>query len=48
MNDDVEALAALCEGLVDLRVIPYYLHQMDRVAGAAHFEVQRLHVAVNW
>jgi L-lysine 2,3-aminomutase len=22
-----------------LRVIPYYLHQLDRVAGAAHFEV---------
>ena len=25
--------------LVDLRVLPYYLHQLDRVAGAAHFEV---------
>jgi L-lysine 2,3-aminomutase len=24
---------------VDLRVIPYYLHQLDRVQGAAHFEV---------
>ncbi|MEX0820425.1 MAG: EF-P beta-lysylation protein EpmB, partial [Pirellulaceae bacterium] len=24
---------------VDLRVIPYYLHQLDRVAGAQHFEV---------
>jgi L-lysine 2,3-aminomutase len=22
-----------------LRVIPYYLHQLDPVAGAAHFEV---------
>jgi L-lysine 2,3-aminomutase len=22
-----------------LRVLPYYLHQLDRVAGAAHFEV---------
>jgi len=39
VNDDVEALAALCERLVDLRVMPYYLHQLDRVAGAAHFEV---------
>jgi len=25
--------------LVNLRVMPYYLHQLDRVAGAAHFEV---------
>jgi L-lysine 2,3-aminomutase len=39
INDDADALAELCERLVDLRVIPYYLHQMDRVAGAAHFEV---------
>ena len=39
MNDSVEAQAALCERLVDLRVMPYYLHQLDRVAGAAHFEV---------
>jgi EF-P beta-lysylation protein EpmB len=37
--DSVEAQAALCERLVDLRVMPYYLHQLDRVAGAAHFEV---------
>ncbi len=39
VNDDIDALAELCERLVDLRVMPYYLHQMDRVAGAAHFEV---------
>jgi len=39
VNDDVDTLAELCERLVDLRVIPYYLHQLDRVAGAAHFEV---------
>jgi EF-P beta-lysylation protein EpmB len=39
VNDDVESLAELCERLVDLRVMPYYLHQLDRVAGAAHFEV---------
>jgi L-lysine 2,3-aminomutase len=25
--------------LVNLRVLPYYLHQLDPVAGAAHFEV---------
>jgi KamA family protein len=39
VNDTVEAQAGLCERLVDLRVMPYYLHQLDRVAGAAHFEV---------
>jgi EF-P beta-lysylation protein EpmB len=39
VNDSVEAQAELCERLVDLRVVPYYLHQLDRVSGAAHFEV---------
>ena len=41
VNDDADALVELCQRLVDLRVMPYYLHQMDRVAGAAHFEVSR-------
>jgi KamA family protein len=39
VNDSVDAQYALCERLVDLRVMPYYLHQLDPVAGAAHFEV---------
>jgi EF-P beta-lysylation protein EpmB len=39
VNDRVEILTALYERLVDLRVMPYYLHQLDPVAGAAHFEV---------
>ena len=39
VNDDSDTLAALCERLVDLGVLPYYLHQLDRVSGAAHFEV---------
>jgi EF-P beta-lysylation protein EpmB len=39
VNDSLETLAELSERLVDLGVIPYYLHQLDRVAGAAHFEV---------
>ncbi len=38
VNDRADVLAELCERLVDLRVIPYYLHQLDPVAGAAHFE----------
>ena len=40
VNDDEDALAELCERLVDLRVQPYYLHQLDPVAGAAHFHVE--------
>jgi EF-P beta-lysylation protein EpmB len=39
VNDSTATQAALCEKLVDHRVLPYYLHQLDRVAGAAHFEV---------
>lgn len=39
VNDSVDALAELSELLIDLGVTPYYLHQLDRVAGAAHFEV---------
>jgi EF-P beta-lysylation protein EpmB len=39
VNDRVDVLAELCQRLVDLRVMPYYLHQLDAVAGAAHFEV---------
>lgn len=39
VNDDLESLATLCTRLVNLKVMPYYLHQLDRVAGAAHFEV---------
>jgi len=39
VNDDVESLAELSRALVNLQVMPYYLHQLDRVAGAKHFEV---------
>jgi L-lysine 2,3-aminomutase len=40
VNDSVEALAALSMRAWDAGVLPYYLHQLDRVAGAAHFEVE--------
>jgi len=40
VNDSVEAQFDLAHALVDLGIIPYYLHQLDRVAGAAHFEVE--------
>ncbi|MCH7751788.1 MAG: EF-P beta-lysylation protein EpmB [Planctomycetes bacterium] len=39
VNDSTAALAALGERLIEIGVVPYYLHQLDRVAGAAHFEV---------
>jgi EF-P beta-lysylation protein EpmB len=39
VNDSVDALAALSTRAWDAGVLPYYLHQLDRVAGAAHFEV---------
>ncbi|MEM9352539.1 MAG: EF-P beta-lysylation protein EpmB [Planctomycetota bacterium] len=39
VNDSVDTLAALSERLFEIGVLPYYLHQLDRVAGAQHFEV---------
>jgi EF-P beta-lysylation protein EpmB len=39
VNDNADALVDLCRRLVELHVMPYYLHQLDRVSGAAHFEV---------
>jgi EF-P beta-lysylation protein EpmB len=39
VNDNADTLAELSQRLVDLRVMPYYLHQLDRVSGASHFEV---------
>lgn len=39
VNDSVDALADLCERGFAAGVLPYYLHQLDRVAGTAHFEV---------
>lgn len=38
INDDPDVLVRLFEKEFDAGVIPYYLHQLDRVAGAAHFE----------
>ena len=40
VNDTVAILADLSERLAALGVMPYYLHQLDRVAGAAHFAVE--------
>jgi EF-P beta-lysylation protein EpmB len=39
VNDNAEVLAELSRRLFDSGVLPYYLHQLDKVAGAAHFAV---------
>jgi len=39
VNDDAAVLAALSARLFEAGVLPYYLHQLDYVAGAAHFAV---------
>ncbi len=39
VNDRVETLRRLSERLFEAGVLPYYLHVVDRVEGAAHFEV---------
>lgn len=40
VNDSVDALADLSERGFRAGVLPYYLHQLDRVQGAAHFEIE--------
>jgi EF-P beta-lysylation protein EpmB len=39
VNDDARALATLSESLWELNVQPYYLHLLDKVSGAAHFDI---------
>jgi L-lysine 2,3-aminomutase len=39
INDDAAVLTALSESLFMAGVLPYYLHLLDKVQGAAHFEV---------
>ncbi|MGD8588722.1 MAG: EF-P beta-lysylation protein EpmB [Chromatiales bacterium] len=43
VNDSAEVLASLSERLFASGVLPYYLHLLDRVQGAAHFEVVESH-----
>lgn len=40
VNDTVDTLEQLSRQLVNLGVMPYYLNQLDRVTGTAHFEVE--------
>jgi EF-P beta-lysylation protein EpmB len=39
INDTVATQAALCRRLIAIGIIPYYLHLLDKVAGAHHFDV---------
>lgn len=39
VNDDEKTLLTLSESLIDAGVVPYYLHQLDKVQGASHFGV---------
>lgn len=39
VNDRVETLVALSETLFAAGVLPYYLHVLDKVQGAAHFDL---------
>lgn len=39
INDSVDALAQLSEALFAAKVLPYYLHVLDKVRGAAHFDI---------
>ncbi len=41
VNDHPDVLIELSSRLVDHGIIPYYLHQLDRVSGSAHFEVSK-------
>ena len=45
VNDDSEILTKLCFDLFDAGVIPYYIHLLDKVQGAAHFEVSAEKIA---
>ncbi|AMV73309.1 KamA family radical SAM protein [Desulfuromonas carbonis] len=40
VNDDAQTMLELLRGLLQIRVRPYYLHQMDLVAGTGHFRTR--------
>jgi len=39
INDDADSLIDLSERLSEVQVLPYYLHLLDKVQGANHFDV---------
>ncbi|CAN6961347.1 EF-P beta-lysylation protein EpmB [Psychrobacter okhotskensis] len=49
INDSVAAQTALSQRLFSAGVLPYYLHVLDKVAGAAHFDSdERSAIALYW
>jgi L-lysine 2,3-aminomutase len=46
VNDNAETLAQLSEKLFDIGAMPYYLHLLDQVQGASHFDIPQ-HFAQN-
>ncbi len=43
INDNADSLAILSEALFNAGALPYYLHALDKVQGAAHFQVAEQH-----
>ena len=41
VNDSAQTLADLSSRLYESRIVPYYLHCLDKVEGAAHFDLPR-------
>lgn len=39
VNDHADTLVQLSQRLLECGVLPYYLHQLDRIQGSQHFEV---------
>jgi len=39
VNDSIDCLTSLSERLFEAGVLPYYLHLLDKVSGAAHFDL---------
>ncbi len=40
VNDDLPTLHSLFSTLINEGILPYYLHQLDKVQGSSHFEVE--------
>lgn len=40
VNDNADTLVALSESLFEAGIQPYYLHMLDKVQGAAHFDTE--------
>lgn len=43
VNDNAETLCKLSYRLLDMGILPYYLHLLDKVQGTAHFDMEEAH-----